>query len=550
MLPSKTTWIVFGISITTTLIVWVGFLNYANQIQEAEFNSQSKTMTQDILNRLDQYEQLLNGARGFLSSKQDITPQDWKNFIDLQIISRYSDVQGIGFTKHVVGEEQLNNLVTQMISYGVEDFSITPEGKRNEYYPVIFMEPLDSRNKRAIGYDTYFEDSRKEAVNLSINSGKATLSGKIILVQETEKDVQNGFLLMMPVFSTGISPDNEKDSSSVLGMINAVFRINDFIDGLLGKEKFEYIHLRIYDGSINPESLFFDSNEIFEFEHKRIDFTVKETLEVANRNWILVFDGTSPPLNPVEGFVLTIIPIVGFSLSGLLFYVFYLANKNLQLAKNSIKSKKMENIGKLAAALAHDLRNPLSVVSGAMYLLSNRSESLDEKSRNLISKSNSAVERMKHQINDVMNYVQTGKLEKSEVSFKELINIPGVIPEIPSNITLNLPQNDLWLYCDKRKIEVLMGNMILNSIEAISDKTGTITIRIMEEQNNVIIEVQDSGPGVPKENMKKIFEPLFTSKPKGTGLGLASCEHIVNAHNGKIVVTNNPTTFRIIIPKK
>jgi len=95
-----------------------------------------------------------------------------------------------------------------------------------------------------------------------------------------------------------------------------------------------------------------------------------------------------------------------------------------------------------------------------------------------------------------------------------------------------------------------MNNLILNAIQAIDGKSGTVTVRLNEDRKNVIIEVEDSGPGIPKNKLGRIFEPLYTTKYRGTGLGLASSEHIVNSHKGKISVSNNPTRFIILLPKK
>ncbi|MDH3677723.1 MAG: CHASE domain-containing protein, partial [Nitrosopumilus sp.] len=433
--------------------------------------------------------------------------------------------------------------------YGIDNFTITTENRTSEYYPVIYLEPQNDRNKRAIGYDTYSEKLRKIAIDSAIESGRGTLSGKIILVQEIDEDVQNGFLLMMPVFSSGKNSPEENNPMSVIGMVNGVFRINDFVEGLFGKHQFEYIHMRIYDQIEIPENLFFDSKEFYEYETREVDFSSKHNLEFGSRSWIIIYEGTAPPLNSVERVVSIFLPIAGFGMSGLLFYVFYLGDKNLQLIKNSLKNEKITTVGKLSANLAHDLRNPLSIITGCLYLLSRYSENSDEKNKNLISKSNVAVKKMNEQINDVLNFVSSRKLQLSEVSLKELINKPGILPEIPDNINLNLPQNDILLNCDKLKIEVLINNMIINSIQAIGEKTGTITIRLSEDQKNAVIEVIDSGPGISKNNMKEIFEPLFSTKSKGIGLGLASCEHIVKSHRGKIIVKNKPTKFTILIPK-
>ena len=91
--------------------------------------------------------------------------------------------------------------------------------------------------------------------------------------------------------------------------------------------------------------------------------------------------------------------------------------------------------------------------------------------------------------------------------------------------------------------------MISNAIEAIGQNTGTVTIRLDENPQDVSIEIEYSGPGIPKDVLPNIFEPLFTTKQEGTGLGLVSCKSIVESHKGKISVTNDPTRFSVTIPK-
>jgi signal transduction histidine kinase len=78
---------------------------------------------------------------------------------------------------------------------------------------------------------------------------------------------------------------------------------------------------------------------------------------------------------------------------------------------------------------------------------------------------------------------------------------------------------------------------------------GKIEINISAKENMVVLEFIDSGEGIPEEHLEKVFDPLFTTKQKGTGLGLASCRNIVEQHQGTISVKNNPTTFTIELPK-
>ena len=106
------------------------------------------------------------------------------------------------------------------------------------------------------------------------------------------------------------------------------------------------------------------------------------------------------------------------------------------------------------------------------------------------------------------------------------------------------------IYCDPDQIEVVLENIILNSSQAIGEDSGSITVTFHEENEYVLILIQDSGGGIPENIISKIFDPLFTTKRGGTGLGLASCKSIIESHNGTVTVKNNPTTFRIKLPKK
>jgi len=95
---------------------------------------------------------------------------------------------------------------------------------------------------------------------------------------------------------------------------------------------------------------------------------------------------------------------------------------------------------------------------------------------------------------------------------------------------------------------VVFDNLLTNSLQAIN-YNGEITIRITDLESEVEIQVEDSGDGVPTEIISRVFEPLFTTKKKGTGLGLASCKSIVEQHGGSISVKNKPSIFTIKLPK-
>ncbi|MDC8437748.1 MAG: HAMP domain-containing histidine kinase, partial [Candidatus Nitrosotenuis sp.] len=116
------------------------------------------------------------------------------------------------------------------------------------------------------------------------------------------------------------------------------------------------------------------------------------------------------------------------------------------------------------------------------------------------------------------------------------------------NIKFNVEKIDVKANVDARKIEAVFTNLFVNAAQAIGDN-GTINVRIMDNGANLMVAVEDTGPGIPDEIMSNIFDPLFTTKQTGTGLGLSICKKIVEQHGGSITAKNDPTTFIIRLPK-
>ena len=113
---------------------------------------------------------------------------------------------------------------------------------------------------------------------------------------------------------------------------------------------------------------------------------------------------------------------------------------------------------------------------------------------------------------------------------------------------LILPKNDTELFCNKKQFSLVITNLISNGIQAI-DGTGTIEVTVEKNNDAIVIQVKDSGSGINSRDIDKIFDPLFSTKQKGTGLGLASVQAIVDAHGGIISVTSPPTIFTITLPQ-
>lgn len=213
------------------------------------------------------------------------------------------------------------------------------------------------------------------------------------------------------------------------------------------------------------------------------------------------------------------------------------------------KFDKLIHIGELTSRITHDMRNPLTVIINySMMIRKNAKNKLDKKSLDQLSLIEDEARKMYHLIEDVLNYVKLPPLKLQNYSLHDILK--KVIERIPisDDVEVHLPKNNPQITCDIDKLEVVFANLITNAIEAING-AGTITISAKEGKDEVTIEVEDSGPGINDEHLDQIFEPLFTTKETGTGLGLASCKNIIERHRGTITVRNKPTTFSITMPK-
>lgn len=216
-----------------------------------------------------------------------------------------------------------------------------------------------------------------------------------------------------------------------------------------------------------------------------------------------------------------------------------------------LKAERLSAIGELSGRLAHDLRNPLSVMKLSVDLIKQHpadtkiSDTVITKRLELIEKS---IDRISHQVDDVLDYVRNSPLKPTSVSLRTLILASIDKVHVPHDVIITVSDADVIVTCDTVKIDAVFINLIINAIQAMN-QGGTLEINIKTHGDYAVIDFIDSGLGIPEDFIDKIFEPLFTTKQKGTGLGLASCKNIIEQHNGSITVKNNPTTFTIKIPK-
>ena len=217
----------------------------------------------------------------------------------------------------------------------------------------------------------------------------------------------------------------------------------------------------------------------------------------------------------------------------------------------NIKRKRQEIMGELSIRIAHDLKNPLGVIKNSIEILQIKNKSMTKDHLNLFQAMNRSIIRMDHQINQVFDFVNPKPLNLVECSIREIIE--SVISEMidSKKVIIQLPENDCKIMCDKIKMENVFANLLLNAIQAMNEK-GTITITLDENESQTKIRINDTGPGIPEKLVSKIFDPLFTTRQIGTGLGLPSCKTIIEQHGGDIyfeTTIGSGTIFVIALPK-
>ncbi|WP_101476618.1 nickel-binding protein [Candidatus Nitrosotalea bavarica] len=219
--------------------------------------------------------------------------------------------------------------------------------------------------------------------------------------------------------------------------------------------------------------------------------------------------------------------------------------------EKDIKKEKLEILGELASDLAHDLRNPMSIIKNAVDVMTIRyKDKIDREIFEHFAKISRSVTKMNMLISDVLNFARTQPLMLEKNSLLNIIHnsLEGI--RVPDNMKIIIPENDISLKCDGTKLEVVFYNLLTNAIQSIGEDTsGEILIRFVKKANEIQIDVQNSGSPIPDESMQRIFEPLFSTKEHGTGLGLPSCKNIIEQHHGTLSARNHPTTFTILLPK-
>jgi PAS domain S-box-containing protein len=213
---------------------------------------------------------------------------------------------------------------------------------------------------------------------------------------------------------------------------------------------------------------------------------------------------------------------------------------------------RLSALGEMSAGIAHELRNPMAVINGYVTLLAKKKP--DSASQAIIHDITAEISGMNRIIGDLLTFARPASLNRVPVSIKEMIEtcISGILQATgtESRIQTVVNVDDLQVSVDEVLMRQAISNLIQNAVESMPEG-GTLSIQARDGKNFSVV-VSDTGGGIPKEAIKKVFLPFFTTKDKGVGLGLALVHKIILSHGGRIEVSSNVgegTTFTVILPK-
>jgi signal transduction histidine kinase len=220
-----------------------------------------------------------------------------------------------------------------------------------------------------------------------------------------------------------------------------------------------------------------------------------------------------------------------------------------------VRQEKLATLGQLAGSMGHELRNPLGVISNAIYFLKAAQPNANAKVKeylNMIEKEARTSDKI---ITDLLDFTRLKSVEREAVSVSELIE--QTLNRFPTpesvDVTLNLPADLPLIFVDPHHVVQILGNLTVNAYQVAESTGGRVEISVASRADMVSIAVHDNGAGIAPENMSKLFEPLFTTKIKGIGLGLAVSKKLTEANGGRIEVSSEAgvgSTFTVWLPVK
>lgn len=522
------------------------------------------TTTNLFQQRLGIYSSVLQGGTALFAATGRPSAAEFRRYVEtLGMAQTYPGIQGIGFAQRVLPGE-VSEVSAGMRELGFEEFRITPEGERAECYPIVFLHPLDRRNRAAIGYDMFAEPVRNEAMARARDEGRSVASGKVQLVQEIDPEKQPGFLLYAPVYQDGEVPETqEARRERIRGFVYSPFRAYDLFKNTFPKPSTE-VTFDIYDGdNTNRQALLYRSNPAAT-EAGRLSRTVPFTF--AGHRWTMVFQPTAEFTAASHRVLVPWVLCTGLVLSALLFLITLAlsrAHRKLQSAEAALKehvdhleetvaartkrlSETIAELQHMSYSIVHDMRAPLRAIqSFGLVLEEEAGPRLTAECRDYLDRMRRAAGRMDALIRDVLRY---GNLVQEELPLAPLEVSPlvrGIVETYPNvaEAEVSIAPDIPAVLGNEAALTQCFSNLLGNAVKFKKPGSKPVIAVTAERRDGwVRVCVKDNGVGIPREMQPKVFDMFqrLDNSKEGTGIGLAIVRKAAERMGGGVYLESEP----------
>ncbi|PCC73646.1 Signal transduction histidine kinase [Nannocystis exedens] len=562
--PSLSAWLPFSLCLVLTAAAAVLVSHAERQVERARLASAVLAARDRIVERMAIYISVLRGSSGWPAREQPVTVSEFGRFVErLKLADQYPGTQGIGYTARF-GAVELHEAVALARARGWHHVQIWPEWPRDEVHAIVLLEPLDLRNRAAMGFDMRTERTRREAMDRARDIGDVALSGKVTLVQEIdEHDQQAGFLLYSPVYVDGGVPASVAERREKLkGYVYAPLRAGDLIEGIFA-EALPAVAFELYDGEgVDAERLLYRFGRRIAGDD---DDAILEMVEIAGHPWTVRFARAAhgPNGSPLTSLVTGL----GAALSAVVLIVTRVREQARARALTRARAEAQANQEMLRftdlfiGILGHDLRTPLSAIVLCAELLRRADGQTD--TTEAFERLRASARRMSRMIDQLLDLTRV-RLGGGIAVLARPVALDAVVRDVVDELVRAGPDarievattGDLGGRWDPDRLAQVFSNLLGNAVR--HREGAPVRVRLDgSARDRVVASVHNAGVIAPALR-PVVFEPFRGAQARpaggasGLGLGLYITRAIVEAHGGSVTVAaaeGAGTTFTVILPR-
>lgn len=531
------------LGLAVTFFSWYVDRQRTLENKSAQVNEQASAIRDDVVNRLNIYEQILHGASGLFDASDSVTGEEWKKYIQQYDVNKtYPGINGFGFAEYV------------------------PAGQGPENAPIIYSESYLNIPTTAIGFDILSDPGRRAAAEKARDSGEVIISEGLVLAGNRQT-FQPGFIMYAAVYGKDSRPKTpEERRVNLRGYVFAGYRAANFFSQAINKTNLTaYSDLQIFDGmSTDKNKLLYQTNNFNKYDQNMLSQPF--TINSFGRDWTFRFAGPIEN-NQADTQRSNMILIGGVTLScaiaGFLFLIMLTRARAIVYLKQDEAQQAKDDLLSLAS---HQLRTPATAVKQYLgMILEGYTGKVNKKQLPSLQKAYSSNERQLDTINQILYVAKAdaGRLSINRNNF----DINFLIKDIANDLSDTFEENDqtlkidqsrkkLKIFADEASLRMVVENLVSNASKY-SNPGSAVTVKTGIKNQQIYITISDEGVGIAEEDYGKLFKKFsridndLSLQVGGSGIGLYIDKVLIELHGGNIEVDSklgHGSTFTIYLP--